>query len=206
LNGWALIIGVFAMVCSGQAQLAPPFNMGQGHPDFACDIFTTDLVDVVVGLQFITRTENGQTWKGFYADGLLCLTGALPIREGSNDWVEYYWPSNPGFQWFSNPGDPPSQSHVPPHHGDVCRWFAGWSQDLASNPTRDISLEATVTLHYDPPIEGHPMMFTMCRSTSESLEGRCGLLKILWRPQRSSSCIGQTYQAGLAPPLQIRLI
>lgn len=84
----SIVIATLALPVAAFSQLAPPFNMGQPHPDFACDIFTTQPVDVVVGLSFITRTENDSTWKGYYADGLLCLTGVLPLREGSNDWVE----------------------------------------------------------------------------------------------------------------------
>ena len=96
-------------------------------------------IEVIVGLQFI---EVGE-WKGFYADGLLCgVWNGPPLLD--TDFFVVSFPGQPhqNLKHWSNPGDPPEQSHVPPHAGNTCHWFAAWSQVPGDVPT----LEATFTV------------------------------------------------------------
>ncbi len=70
-----------------------------------------ETIEVIVGLQFI---EVGE-WKGFYADGLLCgVWNGPPLLD--TDFFVVSFPGQPhqNLKHWSNPGDPPEQSHVPP--------------------------------------------------------------------------------------------
>jgi len=133
---WIALIG-FAR---GEGQ---PFNQGEVHPHHEVQVQWPFTAEILEPLEFI---QVG-LWKGYYADGLICLT-MIPLHHGENDTYTVSW-GNPGTDHWANPGDPPGQSHVPPHSGLACRWFANWSQATADPATLDRTIIARVTVRHD---------------------------------------------------------
>gem|GEM_PF-3422389 len=95
-------------------------------------------IDIVVGLQW----REIEDWKGYYADGLLCGVAwgpGIPPEE-----LSVSFETTTGFDWWANPGNPPQESHAPPHAGNTCKWFATWSNDPEKDPTRDATITVTI--------------------------------------------------------------
>lgn len=125
----------------------PPFNRGQPHFDVAIppDNYNPSEgpILIVLGLSWIEMPATNPTWKGYHADALLCGRWITPFP---NDHYVTISVQNPGFDWFENPGNPPGESHVPPHGGNTCKWLANWSNSPQDNPTIDVTFTVTVQL------------------------------------------------------------
>lgn len=146
--GCCLVLTTF-LGGGAMAQSSPPFNMGQPHPSLEIQFpgpTPPVTVEVLTGLYYV---EDG-TWKGFYADGLLCAkwTGP-PLPPGDSFIVD--WPQNKPdshLDHWSNPSIPASESHVPPHVPGGCFWFASWSQRPSDVPTVDCTFTLNAHIHH----------------------------------------------------------
>lgn len=157
------IVTVLVAAVTTQAQSQPPYNMHQAHPNISVPpVGSSDLsgsYSYILGLTWKTVTDlstGAILWRGYYADGLICLRCPVPVESG--DHVEYIWPANePNFMHWGSVSQPPSQSHIPEGHSTLtCKWFAVWSNSPGVNPTRDISFTVKIRVTHNGVVTEYP--------------------------------------------------